>query len=88
MPMQPPPQEGPQGPPQEKDPLQTLGNAINSLAESVMSSKMPDETKQQAQVVAQEFQKLQSMLSGGGGGIKPQPGAAMSGGNPNAQPMR
>lgn len=79
-----PPQGPPQGPPpgqsgpQQAPPaggspdagkfLQTLDQAIDSLAQNIMGDKSaPPEAKQLAQQIDQAFGKLMDMIQGGGG---------------------
>ena len=78
-------------PPQEggDDPMKALGVGIMSMVEGL--SGAPPEIAKAAAAVGQAFQGLMQVLGGGQGPQEPPqaaPGAQMSGGNPNAVPVR
>jgi len=82
---QPAPAEGAGDQGGEGDPISQLGDALMSLVQGVQGSSLGDDVKKQAALVAQDYQKLQEMITGGGQGASQ--GAAMQGGNPNAVPV-
>ena len=82
------PKDAEQGPGEGQDPMKALGAGIMAMVDGL--SKASPEVAKAAQGVMAAYQNLMQVLGGGGGpqGPAPAPGAQMSGGNPNAVPVR
>ena len=81
------PQPAPQGPPSQDqesgDPLTTLGGILSAMAQGMKGA--PPEVQKGMQMMQQGYQMIVQAM---GQGPAPAPGAAMSGGNPGAQPVK
>lgn len=72
----------------EDDPMKALGQGIMAMVQGL--SEAPPPIAKAAAAVGDAFQNLMQVMGGAQGPSEPQaaPGAQMSGGNPNAVPMR
>ena len=81
-------EQGPgEDPNAQDDPMKALGAGIMAMVDGL--SKASPEVAKAAQAVGAAYQQLMQVLGGAGPqGPAPAPGAQMSGGNPNAVPVR